>query len=135
MSVGYESPCSMKNPSNTLLAAALTLSVLFTACSAADGARINLTGRDLCWPSNEPRMAASMYGRLDLGVYPWYLDTPEGEVFQIDFAGLSLNTTGDAIVDASGNNLGNDGEMVTVFAGYGSDEILLVCAIEERHTG
>ena len=124
----------MKVPNSVALAALTIASVLAAGCAGADGARINLTGRDLCWPSGE-RMAASMYGRLDLGVYPWYLDTPEGEVFQIDFAGIKLNSTADAVVDSNGNTLGKDGELVTVFAGYGSDDILLVCAIDERHAG
>ena len=128
----------MKLPNSEHLAALTAFAVvtLFSAgCATAEGGRINMTGRDLCWPSSERRLATLMRGELDLGVYPWYLKTPEGEDFQIDFAGISLNSTGDAVLDSSGNNLGNDGELVTVFAGYGSDEILLVCAIEERHLG
>ena len=105
------------------------------ACSgaAAEGGRINLTGRDLCGPSTENRLAASMMGQLELGPYPWTLMTPEGEPFTLDFRGLTINAGANALVDGSGTTLANEGEMVTVFGGYGSDEILLVCSIDERH--
>src|SRR5688572_28821174 len=99
--------------------------------SASDG-RINLTGRDLCWPASSPRNAALMMGRLDLGTYPWFLNTPDGVQFQIDFAGPTLNSSGDTVLNGDGVEVGRDGEMVTVFGGYASDEILLVCSIDER---
>jgi hypothetical protein len=97
------------------------------------GGRINLTGRDLCWPDSQPRLATLMSGELKLGIYPWYLDTPEGETFQIDFAGPTLNSSADAVLDSNGNNIGNDGEMVTIFGGLDAKGIILVCAIDERH--
>jgi hypothetical protein len=75
-----------------------------------------------------------MTGRLELGAFPWHLDT-EGEVFDIDLAGLTLNDTATAVEDASGNVVAKEGEMVTVFAGLGEDGVLLVCDIEERHAG
>jgi hypothetical protein len=80
-------------------------------------------------------MATLMKGRLELGTFPWHLDTPEGEVFDIDLAGMTLNDDATAIEDANGNVVANEGEMVTVFAGFGSDGVLLVCAIDERHPG
>jgi hypothetical protein len=92
-----------------------------------------LGGREKCWDDSQPRMAASFTGRFELGAYPWTLEIPDDEDFQVDFAGLTLNDTATAVEDMSGRTVANEGELVTVFGGYGSDGVFLVCAIEERH--
>lgn len=123
----------MKNRTKAHLAALALVLVLEAGCTA--GGHINLTGRDLCWPDSAPRLATLMRGDLELGVYPWHLDTPEGEIFQIDFAGLTLNSTADSVLDSSGRNVGNDGESVTIFGGLDENGVIVVCSIEERHSG
>src|SRR5688572_8473285 len=110
----------------------LLLAAFVCACSVAGSVNL-LGGREKCWSDSQPRMATLMNGRLELGTFPWHLDTPEGEIFDIDLAGLTLNDTATSIEDVNGNVLANEGEMVTVFAGLGSDGVLLVCGIEERH--
>ena len=80
-------------------------------------------------------MATLMKGRLELGPYPWHLATSEGERFDIDFRGLSLDAGSTAILDANGRTVATEGELVTVFGGLDSNGVILICAIDERHAG
>jgi hypothetical protein len=111
----------------------LAVGAILAGCSFAAPSLNLLGGREKCWSEAEPRLATVMKGRLELGAYPWSLDTPEGEVFGIDFAGPRLDATGTQLLDASGNKIADEGEMVTVFGGLGSDGVIMVCGIEERH--
>jgi hypothetical protein len=126
---------SIRKGVQDLVLAVLAVAAIVSACSFA-APEINLIGgRDKCWSKAEPRMATLMRGRLDLGPYPWALDTPEGEVFDIDFSGPRLDDTKTKLLDASGREIGREGELVTVFGGLGADGVIMVCGIEERHVG
>jgi hypothetical protein len=116
-----------------LALAALAVFSIASACSFAAPSLNLLGGREKCWSEADPRLATLMLGTLKLGAYPWSLDTPEGEVFAIDFAGPRMDATGTKLLDASGAEIAREGESVTVFGGLGSDGGIMVCGIEERH--
>jgi hypothetical protein len=116
-----------------LALSALAVIALLAGCSFAAPSLNLLGGREKCWSEAEPRLATMMLGKLELGAYPWSLDTPEGEVFAIDFAGPRLDPTGTQLLDASGHEIAREGETVSVFGGLGADGVIMVCGIEERH--
>jgi hypothetical protein len=113
---------------------ALTLILAFVIAGCSGSPNL-LGGRERCWPEGDTRLATLMKGRLELGAFPWQLDTPEGESFALEFAGPRLDPTATSLVDATGRTVATEGEMVTLFGGLGSDGVIVVCAIEERHPG
>ncbi len=75
-----------------------------------------------------------MRGTLHLDVTHSTLVTPEGETLAVDFPFLVVNVAPEgALKDSSGQVVANDGELVTLFGGLGSDGSMVVCAVEERH--
>jgi hypothetical protein len=121
-------------PSSVFLTV-LTLTI--AGCAAVEPNLLG--GRERCWNDDaEPRQETVMRGTLDLDpVVGSALDTPEGERFDIDFPVLVVKSVaGDvAVVEPGGATVATDGELVTIFGGLGSDEVIQVCAIEERHNG
>ena len=120
---------------NFLRTTGLAVAVTSLAACAGLSSSVNLLGgREKCWSDVEPHMATLMKGELELGAFPWHLATPEGETFEIDFAGVSLDSTSTKVVSADGRTLATEGELVTVFGGLDATGVILVCGIEERHT-
>lgn len=77
-----------------------------------------------------------MRGTLELDFVNSILATPEGDRLPLSFPSLAVRSSESgtlAVVDANGGTLATDGEDVTVFGGVGSDGVMSVCAIEERH--
>jgi hypothetical protein len=104
-----------------------------TACSA--GEPNLLGGRHKCWSDADPRNAALLEGNLQLGYASSKLATPDGTDFNVEFPFMTVRQglSDDATVLMDGGQVvATQGEYVTVFGGYGSDGIVLVCSIEER---
>jgi hypothetical protein len=77
-----------------------------------------------------------MRGTLHLDVTRSTLLTPEGETLAVDFPFLVVNVAPErTLTDSNGQVVADDGELVTVFGGLGSDGSMVVCNIEERHGG
>ena len=107
-----------------LMAGALALSTV--ACSG----QINtLGGRQKCWNESEKRLASLMRGTLDLEPANPTLNTPQGDHLTLYFSGVHLS--GSTLVDANGKAVANDGQLVTLFGGLGSDESMIVCDVEK----
>ena len=97
-----------------------------------------LGGREKCWAQSDSRAATLMEGRLDLvdGSDRGTLSTSDGTDFDVQFPFMTVRWNGETVpglelVD-DGRTVAFSGETVTVFGGYGSDGVLVVCAIEER---
>ncbi len=118
-----------------LILASLAVAGVLAGCAVGRDALLG--GRQSCWPESEERLATVMKGTLELDPERSKLATPEGEDFLLEFPVLVVKTVaGDvAIVDGSGAALATDGDLVTVFGGLGSNGVITVCAIEERHNG
>ena len=113
------------------LGAGLVVVSVVLGCSLAGG---TLGRREKCWSQSDARVASLMKGNLRLAAPA--LDTAEEETLQLSFSGLTVRREGAslALVDRRGAVAANDGELVTVFGGLGSDGSMLVCAVEERHS-
>jgi len=107
-----------------LMASALALATV--ACSG----QINvLGGRQKCWNDSDKRLASLMKGTLNLQPANPTLNTPEGDHLTLYFSGVQLS--GSTLVDANGTAVANDGQLVTLFGGLGSDESMIVCDVEK----
>jgi hypothetical protein len=100
-------------------------------CALAGG---TLGGREKCWPEQPPRLAASMLGTLHLDGANAVLDTNDGGPLSLMLNDVSQRTDNGkpALVDGTGSVVALDGEVVTMFGGIGSDERMVLCAVEER---
>lgn len=116
----------MLRPASLLLAA-----TMLAGCALAGG---TLGGREKCWPEQPPRLAASMLGTLHLDGVRAVLDTNDGGPLPLVIDGFSQRTDNGtpALVDGNGSVVALDGEVVTMFGGIGSDERMVLCAVEER---
>jgi hypothetical protein len=101
-----------------------------TACSLSSG---TLGGRDKCWPEGEARAASLWRGILRIDPSGARLDTPEGDVIPLAPGALQPNGNGELV---RGNDVvARSGDDVTLFGGAGADGTLVVCAVEEIHSG
>jgi hypothetical protein len=101
------------------------------ACGLTGG---TLGGREKCWPEQPPRLAASMLGTLHLDGINAVLDTNDGGPLPLLLKGFTqrMENGTPALVDGNGSVVALDGEVVTMFGGIGSDERMVLCAVEER---
>jgi hypothetical protein len=104
-------------------------------CSVGSGALLG--GRERCWPEGDQRAATLWRGILRIDASGGVLDTPEAEVIpllpgtlatRVGASGVGELVRGNAVVARAGDD-------VTLFGGAGADGALLVCGIEEIHTG
>lgn len=114
------------------LAGAILAPMILGGCGLGGG---TLGGRHACWDPSEQRIASLMKGTLRLDPAASSLETPEGDVLALAFAGPGVAANGDrlAVVDGGGGTVALDGELVTVFGGLGADASMVVCGVEERH--
>jgi len=112
--------------------ASLVLAAATVAGCALTGG--TLGGREKCWPEQPPRLAASMLGTLHLDGINAVLDTNDGGPLPLLLKGFTqrMDNGTPALVDANGSVVALDGEVVTMFGGIGSDERMVLCAVEER---
>jgi hypothetical protein len=105
-----------------------------TACSVAEPNLLG--GREKCWSESDPHAATLMKGWVELDTDPPVMHTPEGEDFSLEFPFLAIRSTdhGPELTD-DGATVAENGELITVFGGLGSDGAIAVCAVEERHDG
>ena len=115
--------------------------VLLLALGALGAAGCNVSGnllggREECW-GTEPRAASIWRGIFVMDDFGVRLETPEGEAIPLlpgslqtrvgeDFSGELVD--GDRVVAREGDDL-------TLFGGMGADGALVVCGLEEIHTG
>jgi hypothetical protein len=113
-------------------AVSLVLAATTVAGCALTGG--TLGGREKCWPQQPPRLAASMLGTLHLDGVHAVLDTNDGGPLSLVLGGFSQRMENGipALVDGRGSVVALDGEVVTMFGGIGSDERMVLCAVEER---
>ncbi len=114
----------------------LVLAVVLVAiggCSIAGG---TLGGRETCWAESDPRMASLWWGILEIDAAGARLRTPEGDVVPLLPGGLMSRMGADATGElvAGDRVVARAGDDVTLFGGAGSDGVLVVCAVEERHS-
>jgi hypothetical protein len=105
-------------------------------CSLTGGGNL-LGGRDTCWPQDPPRAASIWRGILQIDADGSRLATPEGEVIPLWPGALTMRLNADGTGDlVAGNDVvAHAGDDVTLFGGAGADGYLVVCGVEELHTG
>lgn len=110
----------------------LAVVMIVGGCGLAGG---TLGGREKCW--TDQRAASIWRGVLGIDGTNASLVTPEGEViplwpgalgWRMGVDGVGELTRGDEVVARAGDDL-------TLFGGVGADGFLLICAVEERHSG
>ena len=96
-----------------------------------------LGGREKCWPESDSRAASIWRGTLQIDAFGAQLATPEGDVIPLLPGALTTR-----IGEGGGGEFlrGNDvvaraGDDVTLFGGAGADGALVVCGVEEIHSG
>lgn len=122
--------------SGALVRAAM-VAVVASVVAGCAGAEPNLLGgREKCWSHSDVRLASLMKGWLDLDADPPAMHTPEDEDLSLTFPFMTLKKTANGPVLMDGATaVAQNGELVTVFGGLGSDASMTVCAIEEHHDG
>jgi hypothetical protein len=113
----------------------LAFSVLITTGCAVSGG--TLGGREKCWPEQPPRAASVWRGILVVDDVNASLSTPEGEIIPLAPGALTWRIGQDGTGELlAGNQVAaKAGQDVTLFGGAGSDGYLVVCAVEEIHSG
>jgi hypothetical protein len=108
--------------------------VLASGCSLSSG---TLGGREACWPADPPRAASIWRGILRVDPSGARLETPEGEVIPLSAGALqaSVDAVGAGALVSGSDVVARSGDDVTLFGGAGADGFLVVCAVEERHSG
>jgi hypothetical protein len=104
-------------------------------CALAGG---TLGGREKCWPADPPRGASIWRGILTMDENGFRLIDSEGETIWLLAGSVTFNWTPGAIGelhDASGNVLAHAGQDITLFGGMGADGGLVMCGLEEIHSG
>jgi len=117
-----------------MLSIVVAATVALAACSITGG---TLGGREKCWPADPPRAASVWRGVLAIDDVNASLSAPEGEVIPLAPGALGWRvgpdgtgelTSGDQVVARAGDD-------VTLFGGAGADGYLVVCDVEEIHSG
>ena len=116
--------------------AAGALAVLITGCSLTGGGNL-LGGREKCWPADPPRAASIWRGILQIDENGSRLTTPEGDAIPLAPGSLTtrLNPDGSGDLLKGSDVVARAGDDVTLFGGAGADGYLVVCGVEEIHTG
>lgn len=114
---------------------ALVLVAVSGGCGLAGG---TLGGREKCWPEQPPRAASIWRGILVIDEFGGgQLQTPEGEVIPLAPGALSMRIgaggTGELV--AGEQVVAKAGDDLTLFGGAGADGFLVVCGVEEVHSG
>lgn len=103
-------------------------------CSFTGG---TLGGREKCWAADDRRQASVWRGILVIDGPGAQLETPEGDViplvagalqFAVEDDGVGTLVRGTKVVARAGDD-------VTLFGGIGSGGTLVVCDVEEIHSG
>ena len=107
---------------------------LASGCALTSG---TLGGREKCWPEGPPRAASIWRGILRIDPSGARLETPEGEVIPLAPGALqaSVDAAGAGALASGSDIVARSGDDVTLFGGAGSDGYLVMCAVEERHSG
>jgi hypothetical protein len=115
------------------LTVAATLAVA-AGCSLGGG---TLGGREKCWPAQPPRAASIWRGTLAIDASGAQLDTPEGEAIPLVAGSLTprVGPSGAGELVAGETVVARSGDDVTLFGGAGADGFLVVCGVEEIHSG
>jgi len=119
---------------------AWTLSLVVAAVFAVAGCSITggtLGGRDKCWPADPPRAASVWRGTLAIDAGNASLYTPEGEIIALAPGALAWRVGADGTGElvAGDQVVATAGQDVTLFGGAGADGYLVVCGVEEIHSG
>jgi hypothetical protein len=111
----------------------VVLVALVAACSLV-GRGSTTGGRDQCWGDSDPRVGSLIKGWLDIDLDRPALNTPEGERLLLSYPLMSVRSDDSALVlvDRNGATVAMDGELVVLWGGVGSDETMVVCAVEQR---
>jgi hypothetical protein len=117
------------------LALALALvAAVAGGCALTSG---TLGGREKCWPDTDRRAASIWRGILRIDASGGRLETPEGDVIPL-LAGTLTSRIGDGgtgeLVRGS-DVAARAGQDLTLFGGMASDGTLVVCGVEEIHSG
>jgi hypothetical protein len=103
-------------------------------CSLTGG---TLGGREKCWPEQDPRMPSVWRGILQIDEFGAQLQTPEGDVIPLFPGALAarVGASGTGELVAGEQVVARAGDDVTLFGGAGSDGALVMCGVEEIHSG
>lgn len=103
-------------------------------CALGSG---TLGGREKCWPESEQRAASIWRGTLLIDAAGGQLATPEGDVIPLLTGALAMRLAdnGEGQLVRGDDVVARAGQDVTLFGGAGSDGALIVCGLEEIHTG
>ena len=114
------------------LVAVVALAGSTAGCALFGG---TLGGREKCW--SDQRMASLWRGILAIDAAGARLNTPEGDVLPLLPGALSTRIAADGTGElVRGNDVvATAGDDVSLFGGAGSDGALVVCAVEEKHSG
>jgi hypothetical protein len=96
-----------------------------------------LGGREKCWPESEQRAASLWRGTLRIDSSGGRLETPEGDVIPLlpGALGTRVGASGGGELVRGADVVARAGNDVTLFGGAGSDGALVVCAVEQVHSG
>jgi hypothetical protein len=108
--------------------------VAASGCALAGG---TLGGREKCWPEDDARAPSIWRGILQIDVAGGSLATPEGDVIPLLPGGLATRVGDGGVGELirGSDVVARAGDDVTLFGGAGSDGFLVVCAVEEFHSG
>ncbi|MFL5681177.1 MAG: hypothetical protein ACJ77B_11320 [Chloroflexota bacterium] len=110
---------------------------LFLAAGCATGSG-TLGGREKCWPESDRRAPSVWRGILEIDASGGRLRTPEGDVIPLLLPGPLQTVVGETGVGELVRDLdvvAKAGDDVTLFGGAGADGALVVCGVEEKHSG
>jgi hypothetical protein len=118
------------------LGVVLALALALAAGGCSFGGNL-LGGREKCWPEGQPRAASLWRGILRIDATGGRLATPEGEDIPLAPGTLTtrLGADGAGELVRGQEVVARAGDDVTLFGGAGSDGTLVVCGVEERHSG
>jgi hypothetical protein len=111
------------------LVALLLVCSVVAACSLMPN---TLGGREKCWPESERRVPSLWRGTLVIDGSGVRLQTPEGDVIPL-LPGALQAKSGQLVRDTT--VVAKDGDDITIFGGAGGDGALVMCAVEEVHSG
>jgi hypothetical protein len=116
------------------VAVAVAVALLAGGCALGSG---TLGGREKCWPESERRAPSVWRGVLEINGSEGRLQTPEGDVIPLLPGALEMAVAEDGVgvLVHDRDVVAKTGDDVTLFGGAGADGALVVCGVEEKHSG